>query len=33
MGIRPTAFSAFGFGVNWEFTKSDRGIAQEVMAS
>ncbi len=31
MGIRPTAFSAFGFGVNWEFTKSDRGIAQEVM--
>ncbi|MFJ6918238.1 DUF6650 family protein [Streptomyces sp. NPDC101133] len=31
MGIRPTAFSAFGFGVNWEFTKSDRVIAQEVM--
>ncbi|WP_233646426.1 DUF6650 family protein [Streptomyces sp. BSE6.1] len=31
MGIRPTAFSAFGFGVNWEFTKSDRAIAQEVM--
>ncbi|WP_055690556.1 DUF6650 family protein [Streptomyces prasinus] len=31
MGIRPTAFSAFGFGVNWEFTKSDRAIAQEAM--
>ncbi|MFE2567300.1 DUF6650 family protein [Streptomyces mirabilis] len=31
MGIRPTSFSAFGFGVNWEFTKSDRDIAQEVM--
>ncbi|MET7812046.1 DUF6650 family protein [Streptomyces sp. NPDC005395] len=31
MGIRPTAFSAFGFGVNWEFTRSDRVIAQEVM--
>lgn len=30
MGIRPTAFSAFGFGVNWEFTKSDRVIAQQV---
>ncbi|MHA5048386.1 DUF6650 family protein [Streptomyces sp. SD15] len=31
MKIRPTALSAFGFGVNWEFTKSDRDIAQEVM--
>lgn len=31
MGIRPTSFSAFGFGVNWEFTKSDRVIAQNVL--
>ncbi|MFD4977281.1 DUF6650 family protein [Streptomyces sp. NPDC058424] len=31
MGIRPTSFSAFGLGVNWEFTKSDRDIAQEVI--
>jgi len=31
MGIRPTAFSAFGFSVNWEFTKSDRAIAQKAL--
>ncbi|MFF2439262.1 hypothetical protein ACFVU4_34765 [Streptomyces sp. NPDC058107] len=31
MGMRPTAFSAFGFGINWEFTKSDRAIAQKVL--
>ncbi|MFF4130798.1 DUF6650 family protein [Streptomyces mirabilis] len=31
MGIRPTSISAFGFGVNWEFTKSDRVIAQKVL--
>jgi len=31
MRIRPTSFSAFGVGVNWEFTKSDKDIAQEVM--
>jgi hypothetical protein len=31
MAIRPTSFSAFGFGVNWEFTQSDKVIAQQVM--
>ncbi|MFB7499444.1 DUF6650 family protein [Streptomyces sp. NPDC056161] len=31
MGIRPTALSAFGFGVNWEFTKSDKVVAQKVL--
>ncbi|AKJ10813.1 hypothetical protein ABB07_12550 [Streptomyces incarnatus] len=31
MGMRPTAFSAFGFGINWEFTKSDRVIAHKVL--
>ncbi|MEV3857756.1 hypothetical protein AB0J38_25950 [Streptomyces sp. NPDC050095] len=31
MGVRGTSISAFGFGVNWEFTKSDRLIAQQVM--
>ncbi|MGW0908623.1 DUF6650 family protein [Streptomyces sp. NPDC002853] len=31
MGIRGTAFSALGIGANWEFTKSDRLIAQQVM--
>lgn len=31
MAIRPTSFSAFGFGVSWEFTKSDRVLAQQVM--
>jgi hypothetical protein len=31
MGIRPTALSAFGFGVNWDFTKSERAIAQQVL--
>ncbi|MEU1789986.1 DUF6650 family protein [Streptomyces sparsogenes] len=31
MGIRPTAFNAFGFGVNWEFTKSEKVIAQKAM--
>ncbi|MDI1458234.1 hypothetical protein NHG22_31175 [Streptomyces sp. ATE26] len=31
MGVRPTTFSAFGFGVSWEFTKSDRVVAQKVL--
>ncbi|MEV0521947.1 DUF6650 family protein [Streptomyces sp. NPDC050439] len=31
MGIRGTAFSALGIGANWEFTKSDKLIAQQVM--
>jgi len=31
VGIRPTSFSAFGFGMNWEFTKADRLIAQQAL--
>ncbi|MGZ0234208.1 DUF6650 family protein [Streptomyces sp. CPS1] len=31
MGMRPTAFSAFGLGISWEFTRSDRVIAQRVL--
>ncbi|MER7172048.1 DUF6650 family protein [Streptomyces mesophilus] len=31
MSLRPTAFSVLGVSVNWEFTKSDRQVAQHVM--
>ncbi|MGW3630999.1 DUF6650 family protein [Streptomyces sp. NPDC005122] len=31
MGIRPTEISIFGVGVGWEFKKSDRQTAQQIM--
>jgi hypothetical protein len=31
MGIRPTEVSIFGIGVGWEFKRSDRQTAQQIM--
>ena len=32
MGVRVNGLSGFGFGVNWEYTESDKRVAERVLA-